>query len=67
MPLLAIWRDDLEREGSAVIPGVSSQDKAAQYTEKATQWVELFSWGTSARLARHDVPLPCCREAGEGC
>ncbi|GAA5861975.1 hypothetical protein JCM1840_006894 [Sporobolomyces johnsonii] len=45
MPILTTWRDDLERDGFVVIPGVISHDKAARYTEKATQWVESFGLG----------------------
>jgi len=36
------WRDDLFRDGFAVVKGVIGPDKAAYYVDRMFQWVENF-------------------------
>lgn len=39
------WLTSLERDGFVVVPGVVSQDDAAEFREEALRWLERFPHG----------------------
>jgi hypothetical protein len=39
------WRDDLFRDGYAIVKNVISKEKAAAYVESMMQWLEKFPLG----------------------
>lgn len=45
VPVYNDWRDDLFRDGYAVIKNAVSKDKAATYQSHALTWLESFNLG----------------------
>ena len=39
------WRDDLARDGYAIIKGAVSHARSEQYIQAMFEWLEHFPWG----------------------
>lgn len=53
-PKFGDWRDDLARDGYAVIKGAIPQDKALQYADKMFSWLEGL-YVIVVLLPKHDT------------